>query len=780
MMQSFNDKCRNAVYLASLRENDPQAFDSRSYLLRGTSLADEVICSFENDCRIGERLGKGEMIEKKDESGNIYESPLSYSWAFCFSCNSVAHLYCMGYSTRLFTEMELNAPFRCRKCISDPNNEKAKAFFIDQDHLDEKVGHRRDMFLKSIDLSETVLDENEKEAIEALKHKYESKLNELSMRYDRAERKLKEFEQMEREFQVMREQFRVSSDSSTGNVKGAVMSRPISNQESIKPLVKHVNGVSVPDQGSNPGPSRLSRCVNPSVGLKAPVPKPRKSFIDSLDVNELSKNERINLEQAQAQMEATEAQLEIASTHHLSTIRKALPEIINCDGDARKWIRFKRDVERYQNVGKYDSYEMRIYVLRALEGLARSRVEGSIDNVPFEVTMNVLRKCFGNPTRIIEQYARDILSIRVPKELCKDDVLMINSKILDYFGACAYADIDVPNSNQLAMHIFDQLNILHKQMFRHKFKECRVVELESVFSFLEDLSEELEGKNLKADVRSVNAISESEDSESGTRQPDDFMFEITDGNVNSHGYDLIELEKLNKFCKCCSMSEHYTLQCRKYRSMDVIERLKFVNWNKICRNCIITSSHRSSDCNLTGICGFKENNRKCFHRHHISLHKAFYKGNSNTYEQNKESDDDDDDERRSHRSLKPNNMKLNDEKVESNESEAENDSNKELNSDDEKSNDSQSSDVVLKDLVFQSLIIMQTGLPVATYTASSCKSTAVCNHIMVDMKHIVVWLSFSHILCYIELISRLKVLTIGVRMSDGLFDPGGFVSWVVI
>lgn len=59
-------------------------------------------------------------------------------------------------------------------------------------------------------------------------------------------------------------------------------------------------------------------------------------------------------------------------------IRKALPRITKFNGDPKKWIRFRRDVDRYKTVGKYDDYEMGILLLQSLESLALSIVKESI------------------------------------------------------------------------------------------------------------------------------------------------------------------------------------------------------------------------------------------------------------------------------------------------------------------------------------------------------------------------------------------------------------------
>ena len=89
--------------------------------------------------------------------------------------------------------------------------------------------------------------------------------------------------------------------------------------------------------------------------------------------------------------------------------------------------------------------------------------------------MQVLQKCFGEPTRIIEKYAEDLLKVKVPKDLRRNDVLIITSRMLDYFSACANAGIKTPSLNRLI-----------------RGSKYKVIELDSLFEFLEELSDVLE------------------------------------------------------------------------------------------------------------------------------------------------------------------------------------------------------------------------------------------------------------------------------------------------
>ena len=182
------------------------------------------------------------------------------------------------------------------------------------------------------------------------------------------------------------------------------------------------------------------------------------------------------------------------------------------------------------------------------------------------------------------------MSLRLPKELFKDDVLVVNAKIQSYFSACEYANVGCANSNQLAKHIFDQLSLIHKMLFRQHLRvdnpniSARLVDLESLFSFLEYLSKDLEDKSLpekKLDDKKVRSaqvnfasVVPPESSASSGFQSDDNMYEITSRDVNPFGYDMSTVNALHKFCLCCSKDGHFVVQCHRYREMDDSQKLK--------------------------------------------------------------------------------------------------------------------------------------------------------------------------------------------------------------
>lgn len=699
-METWNEEFKNDIWISQLYESEPRAFQSESYLLGGTSLRDDVTCKLEDNCIIGKQAGKGENDEFENDSGKKVFGTISYSWVFCYACNRIYHLACQGHRTSNFKQLKLIEPYRCNECVENPMNLVAKEFYGRRNEMDMSMNNRREFFTKSytIDLSKTVTEKatveeeanpsrnGENDDLKSLLEKFNQSENEKRGLMDELKKcyeHMSEFGKLKAEVLELRKQvFESKAETS--------LQKPSTSREN--PKLRFSTSTVFSPSHSDDSPDNLMRDPIPSnfkshIRRKVatvPVPKQRKSFIENMDMNELTRTERITLEQAQAQIDATEAQREIASTQNLTVIRKALPRITKFDGDPKKWIQFKRDVDRYKTIGKYDDYEMRIHVLQALEGIALSRVQGAIDKVPLDDTMKALKKCFGEPTRIIDKCAKDILAIKVPKELFKDDVLLITSKIQEYMAACNYAGVQCPNSNQLATHIFEQLNLLHKQLFRHNYREehpnaeCRLIELDDIYSFLESVADDLEDKRMmdkkfdekkaKSFQMNVTSVKPTTYSYGGAKTMDDYMYEIKDKNSNPLGYDLKALGRMNKYCDCCMNAGHYTIQCRKYKMMDASEKLRFVNEKNICRNCIITSTHRSYDCLLKDRCGYREFNDKCVRKHHITLHKALSDSNSKPFNTNNRSWGNGEGGNRNSRFSRPfkrNNAKFNQRKAES-------------------------------------------------------------------------------------------------------------------
>ena len=117
----------------------------------------------------------------------------------------------------------------------------------------------------------------------------------------------------------------------------------------------------------------------------------------------------------------------MTNTMSLELRRKSLPRISKFSGDPKDWIKFKRDVKRYQEIGKFDDDLMKMYILQSLEGIALERVQDLIDTAPLQQTMKMLEEGFGEASRIIQKCAQEILNLRLDKDLYRDDAMLVNT-----------------------------------------------------------------------------------------------------------------------------------------------------------------------------------------------------------------------------------------------------------------------------------------------------------------------------------------------------------------
>lgn len=370
-----------------------------------------------------------------------------------------------------------------------------------------------------------------------------------------------------------------------------------------------------------------------SIGIK-----PSSSQNDS--INHLLNDPNISLSE-KVLLENTSAQRMVSQAMTLDIRRKALPKLTKYKGDAKNWIRFKKEVQRYKSSGCYDDEVIKLFILGALEDVALRRVEDMIDISTLNEVMSILESSFGHSPSIIKSCEDEIFKIKINGELMRNDVVQINALIQTYFTACKYAEVPKLNSNILAMHILNQLNSVHKLFFRKHFQQERpnavtqIADLDVLFTFLEEISRDLEvrtDENESAKLfkpAQINAIVTSShsnlnrESQDSSKSNNNYKFEILD-KATAHyvGYDLTLVSSLDKLCHCCGQDGHFTLECSIFKQMSHNQRVEFIASKNVCRSCLLTANHNHTQCSLKLGCGFKNGQYRCAQKHHILLHES--------------------------------------------------------------------------------------------------------------------------------------------------------------
>jgi hypothetical protein len=630
-MASLATKIKEAQWLDTNMKNDRQIHLIRTFFLSGKHRREDLTCSAPS-CVIPTALQSSQ--------------PMS----FCFSCNRTTHLACLGLNLQSFAVQE--APFMCQECVGNPSNNFAADFYASAVWGNGIIPRRKALFkpesltkypkllddqkadlsweaediqaiqsLKSEDkktlesIPRALLDQQKEEMtrlgdrFQSYKENSEKEIADLRQKLAEAEKLKIEESKSETFFSA-----HMTSDSSTETCQ-------VTTCESI---LKKLFVSSQPRPESS-AKAEAKRGANDSTWDRSDFNLP------NLDESQLTTAEKILLSSTKAHIENACAQRDSTASRKLELKRKALPKIASFKGDPRGWITFIKEVTRYREVGCYDDELVKFYVYGALEGAAQQRVEDMIDTSTLDEILKVLETSFGHSPTIIKAIEEEILKVRFTGDLIRDDVVRINSLIQTYFTTCRYAKVARLNSNMLADHVLNQLEVTHRIMFRQHCRserpkdEVLMPDLDVLYSFFESIASSLDVKPKEKEIKDkkekpaqLHSISATSTSSHGQ----DYLFQIRDVATAIHqGYNMASVNSLSKKCFCCDRSNHFTIECYKFRSMTDSQRSQLITDKAVCRNCLLTNNHRADQCIIKPGCGRKiSENSFCSDKHHAVFH----------------------------------------------------------------------------------------------------------------------------------------------------------------
>lgn len=609
--ESLATKIKDKVFVGANLNNDAFMKHIKTFFLPRKHVKIDVRCSLDN-CKVS--------------ASSINLAITSHPMCFCYTCNRTFHVVCVGLNLQSFKEQR--GPLLCIECKTDPINNNAVDYYTRNDWT-KGIENRRIEFLKATSLSQNP---------------------------DLAEEQLTDDEFDEEDIQ---------SFSAIDNLGGSVpLNQYMKQQHDIVNLSAQLKTIQAELQSMKNTPHRYQQKVSSSsqllrttyIGNNADVQSITRPPNDSTNEIRITRNknndtidrllqnpdislaDRVLLESTKAQIESNVAQQQVSNAMALELKRKALPRITKYKGDAKGWIRFKMEIQRYQNAGCFEEEVLKMYILGALEGVALNRVQDMIDMSTLEEIMKILETSFGHSPSIIKSCEVEILNIKLNGELMRNDVVQINSLIQTYFTACRYANVKTLNSNMLASHIINQFSGVHKLFFRQHYHRERpnditlMADLDILFTFLEEIASDLEvrlDETTTENIVQVNSLASNCDPSNNDYKDDNvenelddaFKYEIKDKNFAKYlGYDLKIVDKLEKYCYCCEENGHFTIECVEFKSMTDNDYMEFVINSNLCRNCLLTDNHKAYECNIKLGCGFKSGTNRCALKHHILLH----------------------------------------------------------------------------------------------------------------------------------------------------------------
>ncbi|KAG5669961.1 hypothetical protein PVAND_000250 [Polypedilum vanderplanki] len=282
--------------------------------------------------------------------------------------------------------------------------------------------------------------------------------------------------------------------------------------------------------------------------------------------------------------------------------------------------------------------------------------------------MDHLRKAFGNPQIVVNSARKQVQELSLPKKLTQAALTEASTTISAYLEACRQANIQ-SHDRSLAWKVYNQLGSRHAEEYYSFFKlnyphEAREERLDVLIEFFDSIRDVLpigtyssfQGNKDTNKPKSfqLNSISNNDQSSQGhssnansqqqrgpTRgspndKPKPDAYYIKDVKESKHlGYFTDKVKDYPKKCHLCGKNNHYTIECRNYKTKTINERLKLIQEKQLCSSCVIATDHQARQCQLRKGCGIRSGFKHCNALHHYSLHNknnAQFPANTNKAE----------------------------------------------------------------------------------------------------------------------------------------------------
>lgn len=640
-------------------KSDVYATHIRTFFLPSKHVRTDIQCHH-GACKIRESLS----LDQSVLHSSLPSSDQLHPFVFCYTCNRVYHIRCAGFDLDSFKKQK--APFLCINCKAEPLNAVAVAYYESAD-WGSGVEKRRSDFLKSDSLkkcpnltheqlTDDEFEEDDINSFRAIEHFVNASFSGVPIdEFNQQKEELKKMSEIyqsfvkateEREKQFAAEMLAMKNELQKLRLSGTAQPRstnfmsstlaPIANSRKHTVLTAESLLRKTYVENQKEGDSYTQTAPNQNNNSTVNRSSASSEEIDKLmETPDITLSDRVSLITTKAQIENSQAQRRMSNAMTLELKRKALPKISTYRGDAKNWIKFKKEIQRYKDTGCFQDDIIKMYILGALEGTALKRVQDMIDMSSLDELMNILETSFGHSPSIIKACEDDIMKYKLKGELMRNDVVEVNSLIQTYFTACRYANVPYLNSNMLACHILNQLSGVHKLFFRQFYNTERpneitqIPDLKVLFSFLESIGKDLEVRSDDKEVEKKHKPAQLNIVATGTaynysnesRNRNDFKFEIKNKVVAPYiGYDIDLVNALAKKCECCENDGHFTIECNDFKSMNDKQRVDLIATKMLCHSCLLTSQHQAHECAIKLCCGFKIGPNRCAQKHHILLH----------------------------------------------------------------------------------------------------------------------------------------------------------------
>ena len=646
-----------------LQQNNQDALvpEITSYFLPGEKLKAETLC-FAAECVMPNRQG---IYVNKDTTKTEF-SPMM----LCFFCDRTFHTGCMDLDSYLIREEAV--PWQCRDCKRDLLNKHCQAYYNKTKYQTSLIDRRKrfllptclpeneETFQKDIEFLKTDNASFKRRAIQIMAEEDPDSVADISAITPLLQKQVMKARADKRASWESAERFRLELEKKDRHIKQL---EELAQQNVANGTVRDESTFQISTQGSPSfhGVASSSVYQSTSGGVRAATDLLTSIYTETDKTADIEKNTfkyspqglRTNdntnpssrsgptqnssqISVDQSDLTSLVAQLTIQqerkdNRNQLIDRRKALPKMTEFTGEDSKWLAFKQDVERYRHNCKYDDEAVKLFMKGALKGEAYNLVSGLFDKADLDSIMATLKLAYGDEMKIIRRRSEELMNFKFNSSLYRSDAVRLIAAIQSYFSACEYACIGYLNTNSIAEAIFCQLNAEDRQrckMFyqqKHPANPTIIMDVQTIYDYVLHRMPFLDDVTVKKNTSESDHKSKSKSfSTFAVSSNDSFKFDIKDKAKAPYlGYDLEKLSSINEECAFCHSKEHYTVQCPIYKGKSEFERLKSIIDSKLCKNCVVTTSHRAIECELKPSCGFRvDKSSRCCSKHHISIHNA--------------------------------------------------------------------------------------------------------------------------------------------------------------
>jgi len=655
-----SDGTINPQWLGFITNKDPAVSEIAAYFLPGDKLNPEAKCCV-LECVMPNRTGKFTMPNATEVNPMM----------LCFFCNRVFHAGCMDLDAHLIREESV--PWKCGDCKIDLMNQHCQGFY-NQTGYKSSLIIRRTKFLKTGTKESNESFQRDLEFSKADLESFDRRSRQLLIEDDpevtenpsfitpyvlkrvmqsRADKK-RASEVSERfQAELARTQTRLREVEASYVQQQASPSQTTNADQSMTFNVPH-SSTFMPNMATDRATTVLSNLYtsgNTSAVIEANQTVVNTTFQDNRDIPNpaiipVAENNVTDFNDTQATVNPADfttllqrltVSQERDERRNLENLRRrALPKIAEFKGEENKWLAFKQDVDRYRAHLGRDEVSFKYFIKGALKGEAFEIVRDLFEAESLDIIMATLKVAFGDEMRMVRNRGEELKNFKFSANLYRMEAIKLQSSIQAYFAACRYANIGYINTNAIAEALFCQFShedrLRCKDYYRQKYPDAStiVMDVQTIYDYLLKRIPLLDDAPPKKKIAEPEQKAKSKPfqtynvSISTPKYNGNYKFEIKDKSKAPYlGYDLDKVAATKKECLFCNSDEHFPLQCPRFKEKSENDRLKWINDKGICKNCILTTSHQATECDLKSNCGFKvDKTSRCCSRHHISVHEA--------------------------------------------------------------------------------------------------------------------------------------------------------------